>query len=162
MMFATGYIDKLIVKINPNSKLCPDGTCKSSCAAIQELRSTSGKCVDPEKVCCIPNTRKESPECSGRSQGELCGTMMICDENKFCVTRCEYCSRFPSDKSCNITSGLMGKYVAQLDSEFSCGCTERDCVSLDDSKLGTCVKGFCPNVGDIASIDHMCCKTPYN
>jgi len=161
MLFATGYIDKIILKINPNSKLCPDGTCRDACTKVLEVRNTAGKCVDPLQVCCIKNDRPPSTECNGRNAGDSCGNMMLCDDNKVCVTRCEYCANNPDSKSCTINAGQSGNIVSKLDSEFTCGCTEMDCVSFDNSRLGTCVKGFCPNIGNIAATDHMCCKSPY-
>ncbi len=160
ILLSTGYMKKLLVFVNPDLDTCKDGTCKSSCIKGEEVQQTKVQCSDTSKVCCIPNDRTASPECNGRSRGEPCGEIMLCDEYSVCISRCEYCSLYPTDNdSCTIT-GAVGKSVTSFDSTFSCGCSDMDCITFDNSKMGTCVKGFCPSNNPVA-IDYMCCSTLY-
>jgi hypothetical protein len=159
ILLSTGYMKKIMVFVNPDLENCKDGTCKTSCMKGDELQQQGIKCADTSKVCCKPNKYIPSPECNGRSRGEPCGKVMLCDEYSVCISRCEYCSMYPEDKSCKIT-GMVGKSVKQLDATFSCGCTDMDCISLDNSKMGTCISEFCPSNNPIAT-DYMCCSTLY-
>ena len=87
---------------------------------------------------------------------------MLCDEDSVCISRCEYCSLYPDDNSsCTLTEGVIGKPVTKFDSTFACGCSDMDCITMDNSKMGTCVKGFCPSENPVAK-DYMCCSTLYN
>ena len=160
ILLSTGYFKKILVFVNPDSESCKGGTCRASCIKGDELQQQGSKCADTSKVCCMPNTRTPSPECSGRSKGDACGEVMLCDEYSVCISRCEYCSIYPEDKSCVMDQGIVGKSVTKFDSTFSCGCTDMDCITFDNSKMGTCVKGFCPSKNPVAT-DYMCCSTLY-
>ena len=159
ILVSTGYMKKIIVFINPDLTNCQGGTCKSSCIKGVELQKQGAHCADTSKICCILNNRTPSAECANRKQGDPCGKAMACDDYNVCISLCEYCSKYPEDKSCNITS-YVGKYVSQFDSNFSCGCTQMDCETFDNSRLGTCVKGFCPSETP-GAVDYMCCSTMY-
>jgi len=161
IMFSTGYMKKLVVFVNPDIENCKGGSCKGSCAAGSEIQKTDMHCADTSKVCCVPNTRQPSPECDGHKKGDVCGKLMLCDSDNVCVTRCEYCALNPTDTKCSVTTGVTGKSITALDKTFSCGCTDMDCTTFDNSKLGTCVAGFCPSNNLVAS-DYMCCSSPYN
>jgi|GEM_PF-2279045 hypothetical protein len=159
ILLSTGYMKKIMVFVNPDLENCKGGTCKTSCIKGSELQQQGIKCADTSKVCCMPDTHTVSPECNSRSQGEPCGEVMLCDEYSTCISRCEYCSIYPTDKSCKI-EGMVGKAVTEFDSTFSCGCTDMDCITFDNSRMGTCVKGFCPSNNPVAT-DYMCCSTLY-
>lgn len=159
ILLSTGYMKKIMVFINPDLENCKGGTCRASCIKGDELQQQGIKCSDTSKICCMPNNYVPSPECDGRTKGEPCGEVMLCDEYSVCISRCEYCSIYPEDESCKIT-GIVGKSVTQFDATFSCGCTDMDCITFDNSRMGTCVKGFCPSNNPVA-IDYMCCSTLY-
>jgi hypothetical protein len=160
ILLSTGYMKKILIFVNPDLESCKGGTCRASCIKGDELPQQGAKCSDTSKICCMPNNRIPSTECIGRTQGEPCGEVMLCDEYLVCVSRCEYCSMYPEDKSC-VFNGIVGKSVTKFDSTFSCGCTDMDCITFDNSKMGTCVKGFCPSNNPVAT-DYMCCSTLYN
>ncbi len=159
ILVVTGYYKKAISFINPDIENCKGGSCQNTCMAGTEIEARNVKCSNPSKVCCLLNNRTASPECAGKSKGDVCGTLMLCDDYNVCVTRCEYCAINPNDTKCGV-SDLSGKIVDALDSSFSCGCSESQCIEFDSSKLGTCVKGFCPSE-DTVGTGRMCCSSPY-
>ena len=159
VLLSTGYMKKFAVFLNPDIENCKGGMCKGSCIAGAEILKSDVKCKDTTNICCMPNTRQPSPECAGHNKGDICGNVMLCDADLVCVTRCEYCALNPDDNACKLQV-VIGKPVDKMDNTFTCGCTDMDCNTFDNSKLGTCVKGFCPSQ-DIAATDYMCCSSPY-
>jgi hypothetical protein len=159
VLVATGYADKILAFINPDLESCKHGRCKGSCITESEVQKFGVQCVDSSKVCCIPKEKISSPECMDLNMGDPCGSRMLCDETLKCVSKCEYCSRFPTDESCRISEGTVGKPVSVLSPGFKCGCTENECLESLASGLGTCVKGFCPSTNPVAA-DYMCCDNP--
>jgi hypothetical protein len=160
VLLSTGYMKKIFIMINPDLENCHGGKCREACIKGEELQKQGVQCSDTAKICCIPNLREPSPECAGRSKGEPCGKMMICDEFRVCMTRCEYCSMNPDDDICIITEKVVGNPVVGFNEKFTCGCTDMDCISLENSKLGTCISGYCPSENPLAT-DYMCCINPY-
>lgn len=159
ILVATGYADNLIASINPDLVSCKHGKCQDSCNIIDEIQKFDTQCVDSSKVCCIPKSKISSPECSKSNQGDSCGNHMVCDDTLKCVSKCEYCARFPESTSCIVSEGIIGRAVDVLSPEFQCGCSERECGELMASGLGTCVKGFCPPKDSVAN-NYMCCNRP--
>lgn len=154
-LVAAGYGDSLLAFLNPDKEGCMYGRCKDSCAAESEVQKFQVNCIDISKVCCIPKEKVVSPECDGKNPGDLCDDRRICDDSLKCVSRCEYCSRFPLDEPCVITD-TSGRKVTLLHSGFRCGCTENECSDIASSGLKTCVKDFCPATNPMAT-DYMCC-----
>jgi len=161
LLISTGYIKQIMVYINPDLKNCASGTCKESCIKDVEIQKQGVKCIDSDKVCCIPKEYVTSPECINKTLGYGCGKAMLCDENNICISRCEYCSKHPTDAECTI-SKTVGKNVNIFDGTFGCKCTEMECISFDSSKLGTCIQdnNFCPS-DSLNAVDGNCCSSPY-
>ena len=159
VLFATGYMKKIFTFVNPDLENCKSGVCRTSCIKGSELPAQGVNCSDTSQICCVPNKHVPSPECQGKIKGDPCGDVMLCDEYSICLSRCEYCSVYPDDKYCEI-SEISGKAATKFDSTFSCGCTDMDCNTFENSKMGTCVKGFCPSNNPLAT-DYMCCSTLY-
>jgi hypothetical protein len=162
VLLLTGYLKKIMLFVNPDIENCKGGSCRDSCIKDQEIMNNNAACSDTSKVCCVINDRTPSAECVGYTKGYVCGRLMICDADLVCVSRCDYCAQNPDDKACVIDAEVVtiGASVTKFDDKFTCGCTEMDCNSFDNSKLGTCVKGFCPSDVPVAT-NYMCCVNPY-
>jgi hypothetical protein len=77
----------------------------------------------------------------------LCNSYQVEDTTGQCVSRCEYCSRNPTDALCQDNKPYPGFTFGQ---GFTCSCTLQQC---DEKKgKGSCIKGYCP--GDL-----YCCST---
>jgi hypothetical protein len=155
-LVATGYSDTVLGLVNPDLNNCKQGKCKSSCSTDGEVQKFDVICSDSTMVCCLSKDKVSSDECDGLTKGESCGDTMLCDDTLKCVSKCEYCSRFPLEESCILHEGTYGRQIELLNQRFGCGCTESECSDIQGSGFGTCVKGFCPRT-DPTAADYMCC-----
>jgi len=156
-IISIGYIQKAVLKINPDSNSCIGGLCRYACDDSKEVQRVSAQCSDNTKKCCVPKDYAASPECSGKDSGDRCGNTKFCDDTLECISKCAYCAKNPEDERCIVSSSEQsGRHVDTLDSRFSCSCSETDCIGYDDGMLGTCVKNICPD----ETTGKICCDAP--
>jgi hypothetical protein len=106
-------------------------------------------------TCCKPIiSTTPSTECTGKKQGQSCGNSnlnSVCDQFGACVTKCEYCSRFPSDPLVCYNKKNSKGVIVNFDRDFKCACTRTICEEKE--KDGKCIKSYCEQ-----SNANYCCE----
>lgn len=164
-LFGIPLIEK--IKNNSNTAESAIQDCQEDLKGYCAPRLTSESCAEgyiennvgtcptiSEKCCVVKTVQTPSKECEGKQQGASCGDSKlnsVCNQHGVCITKCEYCSTFPSDTVVCFNQKNTQDKIVNFNSNFGCKCSKTICE--DKEKDGKCIKGFC------AQSDPMyCCE----